>query len=332
MLDWNQPSPSPKCAFPGKAPTAFAPGIPGSFAPMSLDTGQAARRRDRPRARSARPVPGTGPLQRGIADCVANAQPVCRPDRYRSANRSRAMRSAKSRHRFHRVPAGSRRGGFSSGSDRRPLWGFLRHSGARSGHGTVHAGDRGGVERAVFARAIVARNDAAVRTLEELPRETKAPRRRTRRTRYHSHERISDGSGPAERAKDRRLSRSARKLSRGGPLCDGESARLLHLHRRFRAASFENLRAGGSHRFERRGAGHRGTERRRERHLECDVPRGRRLRCSVELCVRAPQFRRGRSRSAGVRQVAQANRRRDARLQGHQPARTAAARRRAESS
>ena len=174
MLDWNQPSPSHEVRISRKGADRFRSGHPWIFRSDLVDDGQATPGRDRPRARSARPVPGTGPLQRGIPDCIANAQPVGRPDRYRGQDSGRASVSAKQV-----VTDSTAYRLVHAEADFLPALIVDRYGDSFAIQALDQGMDRSTPEivaalNAQFSPvAIVARNDAAVRSLEELPRETK---------------------------------------------------------------------------------------------------------------------------------------------------------------
>ena len=117
-------------------------------------------------------------------------------------------------------------------------------------------------------RAIVARNDTAVRTLEELPREIKPGRRANwmarRLVRMNGFQMEADllhGQKTGIFLDQRENYLAAARYASGKALdCFTSTGRL-------RAPPRAHLRTSGSHRFQRPRAGRRGTERRAKRHL-----------------------------------------------------------------
>ena len=103
-------------------------------------------------------------------------------------------------------------------------------------------------------KGIVARNDAAVRTQENLPRETRVLHGEIPERDRAPHEWPAVSRRPAARPEDRNLPRSARELRCCRALCPRTRARLLHVERRLRAPHGGALRTRGRSRFERTGA------------------------------------------------------------------------------
>ena len=105
------------------------------------------------------------------------------------------------------------------------------------GMDAAKADDRSLPEEIFQPKGIVARNDVAVRAKEDLPLEADDARGRGPRVGAGADERPHPARRPAARPEDRHLPRPARELPRRRPLRPRRrGARLLHLHRRLRAA------------------------------------------------------------------------------------------------
>ena len=137
--------------------------------------------------------------------------------------------------------------------------------------------NRGGSEVQFSPRAIVGRNDAAVRSLEELPREICAGGRIRAPVSIHLNgfrmeADLTRGQKTGVFLDQRENYLAAARYARGKALdC-------FTVDRRLRPAPCPHLRIGGSHRFQRRRAGNCSAKRRCQRHFERRFSRGGCLR------------------------------------------------------
>ena len=175
-------------------------------------------------------------------------------------------------------------------------------------------------------RGIIARNDAAVRTHEELPLETgvvfgEAPAELTvHMNGLAFHADLLRGQKTGIFLDQRENYAAAARYAHGKALDCFTSTGGFALHLAAKCESVEAVDSSAA------GAGHGGIEPRRQRDRQRRIPRSRRLRNSGRLLLRAARVLDGGARSAGFRQIPPQPRRRRPRLQRNQPARPAPAR------